>query len=173
MDNNSFLERLLMWEKIPANDEHCAERYDILCTLYLEATPEQRAQLPLLVVPDHDVTFYHDLHEWISVRRASDDRIAELHSYMRELPSRIKSPADTRFLRLGLAAAAMIEECIDYRDVIVSLAFLHLAATEAEIDPAPQFMEIAKMARPETGRFLRDFLKRSTDDIKDMVEAFS
>ncbi len=89
--------------------------------------------------------------------------------YMRRVSGTIKSTRDAQRLRLGLAAAAILEERSDYRDILASLASLHRAATGAGIDPAPYFEEVAALARPQTGRFIRDFLKRDGIDITEMA----
>jgi hypothetical protein len=95
---------------------------------------------------------------------------------MRRLSSSMGSGDDATWrlrLRLGLAAAAILQEREDYRDIMVSLAFLHHAARRAGIDPDPLFREVAALARPETERFMRGFLERDEAEIEEMVEAFS
>jgi hypothetical protein len=67
---------------------------------------------------------------------------------------------------------SIVQEYPDYRDIIISLSFLHLAARKAPIDPAPLFNEIAALAQPETQAFLLDFLKRGNKAIDHMVEMF-
>jgi hypothetical protein len=92
---------------------------------------------------------------------------------MRRVASSIRSSDDTARLRLGLAAAAILQEREDYRDIIVSLAFLHHAARRAAVDPDLLFREVAALARPETQEFISRFLERDEADIEQMVEAFS
>ena len=94
-------------------------------------------------------------------------------SYMRRAALSIDPGDDAWRLRLGLAAAAILQEREDYRDIIVSLAFLHHAARHAGIDPDPFFREVAGLARPETEKFISSFLERDEADIAQMVEAFS
>jgi hypothetical protein len=83
------------------------------------------------------------------------------------------SSGDASRLRLGLVAAAILQEREDYRDIVVSLAFLHHAARRAGIDPDPSFREVAALASPETEEFMRAFLERDEADIEKMVETFS
>lgn len=92
---------------------------------------------------------------------------------MRRVASSITSEDDISHLRKGLAAAAILQEREDYRDIIVSLAFLHCAARRAGINPEPFFQEVSGLARPETGEFIRGFLERNKADIEQMVEDFS
>jgi hypothetical protein len=83
------------------------------------------------------------------------------------------SSGDASRLRLGLVAATILQEREDYRDIVVSLAFLHHAARRAGIDPDPSFREVAALARPETEEFMRAFLERGEVDIEKLVETFS
>ena len=90
---------------------------------------------------------------------------------MRRVASSIESDDDAQRLKLGLAAA-ILQEREDYRDIIVSLAFLHRAATQAGIDPDPHFLEVVSLARPETRQFIERFLDREEAAIGHMVETF-
>jgi hypothetical protein len=163
MNEGKFARRFREWEASldPAMSEYVKAdiaAYDMLCSLYLAASPEQRQQLPSLVAQGNS--------------HAGVIRLNYLIYYMRWVAERIRTPDDVDSLWLGLAAAAILEEGIDERDVIVSLAFLHNAATEAGIDPAPYYKDVADMARPEMRRFIRGFLERSSRDIKSMVDVF-
>jgi hypothetical protein len=165
MDESTFMRRFSDWEVAvgDAKNQYNAEdipKYDELCSLYLEATPERRRRLTEMVVQGGN--------------RVGNYRLGYLiYEYMRAISKRIRTPDDSNALRLGLAAAAIAERPIDWRDVVVSLAFLHHAAMQAGIDPAPYFREIADMASPETGKFIRGFLGRSDREIKDLVSQFS
>jgi hypothetical protein len=164
MSDEEFVKRFREWEASldPAMEEYLRAdipTYDELCALYLAAEPHQRQQLNSLVLEGNS--------------RAGVIRLNYLIFYMRWVAERIRTPDDVDSLWLGLAAAAILEDGIDERDVIASLAFLHHAATEAGIDPAPYFKDVADMARPETQKFIRGFLERSKRDIRSMVDAFS
>jgi hypothetical protein len=148
-------------------------RFDVLCALYLGADGAQRAQIPALFAREESTRGYARIADWIASRERTRQDLSNLIFYMRRVASSIRSGDDASRLRLGLAAAAILQEREDYRDIIVSLAFLHHAARRAGIDPEPFFQEAAALARPETERFIRGFLERDEADIEQMVEAFS
>jgi hypothetical protein len=148
-------------------------RFDALCTLYLEADETQRAQIPALFASEESTRAYARIADWVASRERVRNDLSNLIFYMRRAASSIISSGDAARLRLGLAAAAILQEREDYRDIIVSLAFLHHAARRAGIDPEPFFREVASLARPETERFIRGFLERDEADIEQMVETFS
>ena len=148
-------------------------RFNALCALYLEGDEVQRAQIPALFAREESTRAYASIADWTVSRERARNDLSNLILYMRRVASSIRSSADTSRLRLGLAAAAILQEREDYRDIIVSLAFLHHAARHAEIDPDPFFREVAGLARPETEEFISSFLERDEEDIEQMVEAFS
>jgi hypothetical protein len=161
MDDDAFVRRFNNWQSQLAKEidpYHVSDPsiYDDLCLLFLEANSVQRQQLSVMVAPPN---------------KEGEYRLAYLiYEYMRWVSQRIRTPEDVQALRLGLAAAAIVEESIDFRDVLVSLAFLYQAATEAGIDPKPYFKEVADTARPETRGFIRGFLARSKREIKQLTE---
>src|SRR5687767_3212926 len=163
MDNNIFMERFNNWQTRLAEEidpYHVSDPsiYDDLCLLFLEANSGQRQQLSVMVAPPN---------------KEGEYCLAYLtYEYMRWVSQRFRTPHDVQALRLGLAAAAIVEERMDFRDVITSLAFLHRAATEAGINPKPYFKEVADMARPETRRFIRGFLARSKREINELTDVF-
>lgn len=174
MDDDTFLARLAGWEALPG-DIHddgygfysfpCPldSKFDRLCTLFLEAGEQQRQMLPEFFKAEK------------SSRRGQSpyvrfDNLGLL--YIRRLAFNALPNGAEQSLRRGLAAAAIVQEHPDYRDIIISLAFLHLAARRAGLDPAPAFTKIAALAQPETRNFLLDFLRRGNKGIDSMVEAF-
>jgi hypothetical protein len=167
MDEDTFIARFDNWQvrlgKLSDADAYSstqASSFDELCQLYLEASPKQRHQLPKMVAPENSTE--------------GDYRRAFLvYEYMRRVSDRINSNEDVQPLRLGLAAAAIAEEGIDYRDVLTSLALLHQAATRAGIDPSPHFKQVADMARPETQARIRGLLSRSKREIAALTRDFS
>ncbi len=175
MDDSAFLARLAAWERLPGSidtEDYLASafpepldaRFDALCAIYLEASAAHRAFLIDLFASQQSTLARPHL-----AYLRFDNLIL---GYMRRITRRITTPDDTMPLRLGLAAGAIVQEHPDYRDVIVSLAFLHHAATRAGIDPRPHFEAVAALARPETGAFLLDFLTRSPARMKQMVREF-
>ena len=148
-------------------------RFDALCTLYLEADEAQRAQISSALAPEESTRAYARTADWRASRERARNDLSNLIFYMRRVASSMGPGDDASRLRLGLAAAAILQEREDYRDIIVSLAFLHRSARRARIDPDPFFREVADLARPETGEFIRGFLERDEADIERLVEAFS
>jgi hypothetical protein len=103
---------------------------DEICPAYLEASPEERA----------------------SIRTAVSDKngiLSALLGYAYRAASRIQSPADRQWLRQGLTAIS-IENCSrDYRDVLLALAELFIAAEEAGIQPRPEFNAVSRLSSAE------------------------
>jgi hypothetical protein len=106
---------------------------DELCPAYLEASPEQRSL----------------------VRTAVSDKngiLSALIGYTYKAARQIRSPEDKGWLRKGLAAIS-IEDCNkDYRDVLLVLAELYLAAEEAGIKPRSHFTAVSKLSSSEKPR---------------------
>ena len=188
MRNDDFVARLLEWLDMPGEGDpypHDANpypadprvaRFDVLCGLYLEVDEAKRAQIAALFAREAEqgTRAYARIADWIAARERARDDLSNLIFYMRRVASSMGSGDDATWrLRLGLAAAAILQEREDYRDIMVSLAFLHHAARQAGIDPDPHFREVAALARPETERFMRGFLERDEAEIEEMVEAFS
>ncbi len=185
MRAGEFEERQIEWLGLPGEGDpypHDAKpypedlrdaRFDALCGLYLEADEAQRAQISATFAPEESTRAYARTAGWIASRERARNDLSNLIFYMRRVASSILSSSDASRLRLGLAAAAILQEREDYRDIIVSLAFLHHAARRAGIDPDPVFREVAGLARPETGEFIRSFLERDEADIEQMVKTFS
>jgi len=185
MEDAEFEARLIPWLEMPGEGDpypHDADpypadlrdaRFDALCALYLQADEEQRMQIPAIFAREESTRAYARTADWISSRERARNDLRSMIFYMRRVASSIRSRDDAWRLRLGLAAAAILQEREDYRDIIVSLAFLHRAARRAGIDPDPFFREAARLARPETGHFIETFLERDEADIEQMVETFS
>src|SRR5919199_3408317 len=176
MRDDEFEARLVEWLDMPGEGDpypYYADpypldprdaRFDALCSLYLEADEVQRAQIPALFAREESTRAYARIADWIASRERARNDLSNLIIYMRRVASSIGSADGTSRLRLGLAAAAILQEREDYRDIIVSLAFLHHATRRAGIDPDPYFREVAALARPETGEFVRRFLERDEAD---------
>jgi hypothetical protein len=185
MGNDEFEARLLAWVGMPGEgstypydadpypDDPRDARFDALCAMYLEATERQRAQILAIFAREESTRAYARIEDWTSSRERARNDLSNMIFYMRRVASSIKSSEDTWRLWLGLAAAAILQEREDYRDTIVSLAFLHHAATRSGIDPEPAFLEVAALATPETRQIIENVLKRDESNIEHMVEAFS
>ena len=166
MRDYDFVARLLEWLEMPGEGEpyphdagpHPADprdaRFDCLCTLYLEADEAQRAQIAALFARDAEQSTraHSRIAHWVAARGRARDYLSNLILYMRRLSSSMGSGNDATWrLRLGLAAAALLQEREDYRDVMVSLAYLHHAARQAGIDPDPHFREVGGSGEARDG----------------------
>ena len=109
------------------------EFLDRLCPAYLSAPPPQRAE----------------------VRAAVSDKdgvLSALLGHVYRSATRLRSHSDREWLRRGLAAAS-IENCSkDFRDVLLALAELYVAAEEVGIDPKPDFRAVARLSSHEKPR---------------------
>jgi hypothetical protein len=121
---------------------------DELCSLYLSADQEQRV-------------FIRDLFE-------DKTRLRKyLHSYIggRAAP-RLESTGDRKWLDLGLAAASIVDQRVDWRDLLIALGALWLSAEEAGIAPARRFSSVARISTDEPaygGSSTSDLLRRFRD----------
>ena len=109
------------------------ELLDRLCPAYLDATPEQRAE----------------------IRAAASDKdgvLSGLLGYVYRAAERIRSESGREWLRRGLAAVS-IENCRkDYRDVLLALAELYVAAEEMGINPRSDFKAVSRISSREKPR---------------------
>jgi hypothetical protein len=104
---------------------------DELCGLYLRADREER----LLIRG-----FFNERARMMNY----------LHSYVGGRAARlVRSTGDTRWLALGLAAASINDQRVDYRDLLISLGKLWLAAEEVGIAPARHFSAAARISSRE------------------------
>jgi hypothetical protein len=118
---------------------------DEFLSLYLEADEDQR----------------------LLIRNSFEDkkRLRKyLHSYVggRAAPL-LRSTGEARWLRLGLAAASIVDQRVDYRDLLICLVELWLAAEEAGIAPARYFSGVARISSDEPvygNRPTRELLRR-------------
>jgi len=109
------------------------ELLDELCPTYVAASAEQRAAVRAAV-------------------SEKDGILSALLGYAYRAARRIQSPEDREWLRRGLAAIS-IENCSkDYRDVLLALAELHVAAEEAGMRPGTDFRAISKLSSAEKPR---------------------
>ena len=107
-----------------------ADIVDRMCSEYLSATPTERKQCRSLV-------------------RDRNGVLGALMGYVHSATDRLRTTKDIKHLRLGLAAVS-IENCAtDYRDDLVALAEIWLAAERAGFDPLPHFRDVAKLSSDE------------------------
>lgn len=104
-------------------------KLDVLCRAYLEASPEQRAEIRELAHRHK-----HVLHTALG--------------HVGWAGQQIHAAEAVEWLRSGLAAACINDNRIDYRDMLLQLGSLYMAAAHAGIDPKPYFTEIAALANP-------------------------
>jgi len=106
---------------------------DELCPAYLEASAEQRAAVRAAVSDKRGVS-------------------SALLGYAYRAAERVRSSRDREWLRRGLAAISM-ENCgRDYRDVLLALAELYVAAEEAGIEPRADFRAVSRLSSGEKPR---------------------
>jgi len=106
---------------------------DELCPAYLEAPAEQRAVVRAAVSDKRGVS-------------------SALLGYAYRAAERVRSSADREWLRRGLAAIS-IENCgRDYRDVLLALAELCVAAEEVGIEPRADFRAVSRLSSGEKPR---------------------
>jgi len=117
---------------------------DELCCLYLNADQEHRLLIRGFFEYKSRVRKY--LHSYIGGRAAP----------------RLESSGDKKWLDLGLAAASIVDQRVDYRDLLICLGALWLSAEEAGIAPARRFSSVARISNCEPvygNRSTRDFLR--------------
>jgi hypothetical protein len=106
---------------------------DQLCPAYLTATPQERAAIRSAVSEKNGV-------------------LSALLGYVYKSAKQIRSGSGEEWLRRGLAAIS-IENCRkDFRDVLLALAELYVAAEEAGIKPQPEFRAVARLSSREKPR---------------------
>jgi hypothetical protein len=115
----------------PVTFEMLHEPLDELFDLYLEASEEQR----------------------VLIRDSFEDKKrlrGYLHSYVggRAAPH-LGATGETRWLRRGLAAASIADQKVDYRDLLICLGALWLAAEDVGIAPARFFSSVARLSSDE------------------------
>jgi hypothetical protein len=118
---------------LTAVDDPRAELYshfDRLCAAYAASSGNVRIQV----------------REFVAVRK-SMGRL--LWRYAHHLRTLVQGPGDSRLVSLALAALS-IENCsANYRDTLMTLADLYVAAEQAGIDPQPLFAAVAEWSTNE------------------------
>lgn len=102
---------------------------DELCAVYLEADRRQRT----------------------AIRSLFDDKrsaLKHLHAYIGRTARLLESSRGRKWLRLGLAAASIADRRVDWRDLLVCLGDLYLAARRVRMRPGSDFQAVAKLSNP-------------------------
>lgn len=94
--------------------------FDDLCQIYLDAPKRERWLI----------------RDAVSGRKGVSNCLL---GYVYESAKQVRSTGNRRWLRIGLAAAAIQTGSNDYRDSLMALAELFVTAEEAGIDPNPDF----------------------------------
>ena len=115
----------------PVTLDELHELLDELCGIYLEVDAARRAAIRAFFDEKQRVLKY--LHSYVGGRAAP----------------LVASTGDVKWLRLGLAAGSIADRRVDYRDLLICLGELWLAAEEAGIAPARHFSAVARISNPE------------------------
>ena len=104
--------------------------FDELCSAYLTASSDKRA----------------------AIRKAASDRAgipSGLLGYVYRSATRLRASDGAEWLRRGLVAASIENCCRDWRDALLALAELYVAAEEAGIDPRSEFRAASRLSGAE------------------------
>lgn len=115
----------------PVDLDQLHQVVDELCGLYLHAGEEQRQLIRSLMDGKERVRKY--LHSYIGGRAAS----------------LVRSTGEPGWLDLGLAGASIANQKVDYRDLLIALGELWLAAEQVGLEPAGHFSAVAEMSSTE------------------------
>jgi hypothetical protein len=115
----------------PLDLDELHQALDELCSLYLKADADQRARIRGSFGDKGRIGNY--LHSYVGGRAAF----------------RLRSTEDAEWLDLGLAAASIADQRVDYRDLLVALGKLWLAAEDVGLAPARRFSAVARISSDE------------------------
>lgn len=115
----------------PVTFDELHELLDELCGIYLEVDAARRAAIRAFFDEKQRVLKY--LHSYVGGRTAP----------------LVASTGGVKWLRLGLAAGSIADRRVDYRDLLICLGELWLAAEAAGIAPARHFSAVARISNPE------------------------
>jgi hypothetical protein len=123
-----------VYAKVGANPlEEVYSLLDSLCDLYLDTGPEQRSEIRNLIGQNRAVRH-------------------KMYSYIGRATNFLEETADPKWLRVGLAAASIEDSRVDYRDLLVALGDLYLAAAHVGIKPRPYFEAVGRISNPTRER---------------------
>jgi hypothetical protein len=113
----------------PVDFDRLSSLLDELCSIYLKAGEDQR----------------------IRIRAVFDDKesvLKYLHSYIANKTRRLRLSGEKKWLRLGLAAASICDQRVDWRDLMICLGHLYMVARDAGFRPGYQFRAVARISNP-------------------------
>jgi hypothetical protein len=92
-----------------------------------------------------------------------------LLNYVFRMASVLRRDPSPRWIRLAIAAAAIEDARLDYRDLIVSLIVLRWAAERMGLDSRAEFEALAPLATEGTGKLIVGIPHRSAPDVENTV----
>gem|GEM_PF-6093059 len=127
------------------------EKAQFFHDLYDEMSEEQRRNLPYVMEDCPDWVF---CKLFLEADVEEQERLIDRAAQPRRLyagtisnyANSIKTKGDIAQLREGLAAAVLLDRHDDYRDILMAMASLWVAAARADIDPRPYFQAAALTA---------------------------
>jgi hypothetical protein len=158
-----YFEQLKKFEEsIRAKHDLLSEIFDFLdlnYEIYLQASPQQREEIRGVVGNCYFVD--HRGH----INRFLEDLLIR---YVKErVISKINATADKVWLTRGLVAMSIENSGIDFRDSLICLAQLYVAAEKKELNPASEFQGVAQISSNETPRGGSTSMQDMMANIKD------
>ena len=124
---------------------------DLLNQLQIIEQQSPHSPLAIYVPSEAHAGFYHGLCQFYlaasylqrsRIRTAVSDKQGVLNNllgYIYGLADRVRETRSNDWLRIGLAAASIRGDGPDYRDFLLALTELYVAAEEAGLDPKSEF----------------------------------
>ena len=122
-----------------------------LCDAYLDASADDRAYMR---------DFFRNQRRFRQ----------NLLGYVFRAASALRRDPSPRWVRRGIVAAAIEDQGLDYRDLIVSLIVLRWAAERVGLDARPEFESLAPIASDRTSALIRGIPPRSASEVEDTVK---
>jgi len=92
-----------------------------------------------------------------------------LLNYVFRMASALRRDPNPRWIRLAIAATAIEDARLDYRDLIVSLIVLRWAAERRGLCPRGEFEALAVLATEATGKLIAGIPQRSASEVENTV----
>lgn len=134
-----------------AGDVQLDQQLTQLADLFMNATPRQRETIRSVVQP-----------------RA----LSNLLTYIHRVSITLLQEHDTIWLQRALAAAVIIGERCDYRDLIVSLVIVRVAAERVGIDHVPHFNSCIEKYKPSSVEPYTNARDHRPSDVRDILRHF-